>query len=371
MAHRAGHDKGMDMSDKNYIADAALSVCADGGKGDAVYQVRPRNGEEWTDVCEAEYKICGGAGYVQRILYTAPQADGGKDSCHHDPSWQEGYKEGYDDSRLVALDEAAKVAYAHSAIMATTTAQLIEKAIRALSVRTPKRDAERFEWPALPALPEPMLHPGVVGHSLFSEHQMQGYANAYGEAVRAASSVMPNGGKDSMDTLVAMLNAICYTEEFAEAHPNLKVSEGVKLFLQQRADGGKGEAVAWRYFDGEGNYEYRDEPPSESSVYHAAIYGRKFEPLYLAAPQAECAPRADAEKDAIRALVALHAQQLENNPYAYFELAYTRYTGWMAWLCSNSRDDDPNRKVIAKGQGDTPEAACAAAILAANKEPQP
>lgn len=44
----------------------------DGGKGEAVYQVRPRNGEEWTDVSEAEYKICGGAGYVQRILYTAP-----------------------------------------------------------------------------------------------------------------------------------------------------------------------------------------------------------------------------------------------------------------------------------------------------------
>jgi hypothetical protein len=60
------------------------------------------------------------------------RADGGKDSSHHDPSWQEGYKEGYDDSRLVALDEAAKVAYSHNAIMATTTAQLIEKAIRAL-----------------------------------------------------------------------------------------------------------------------------------------------------------------------------------------------------------------------------------------------
>jgi hypothetical protein len=42
-----------------------------------IYQVRPRNGEEWTDVSEAEYKICGGAGYVQRILYTAPQAEQG------------------------------------------------------------------------------------------------------------------------------------------------------------------------------------------------------------------------------------------------------------------------------------------------------
>jgi hypothetical protein len=37
-----------------------------------IYQVRPRNGEEWTDVGEAEYKICGGAGYVQRVVYAAP-----------------------------------------------------------------------------------------------------------------------------------------------------------------------------------------------------------------------------------------------------------------------------------------------------------
>jgi hypothetical protein len=112
--------------------------------------------------------------------------------------------------------------------------------------------------------------------------------------------------------------------------------------------------VAWRYFDGEGNYEFREEPPSESSVYHAAIYGRKFEPLYLAAH-----PTPD---DAIRKLIARHAEELEQNDYAYFELAYTRRTEWMAWICSNHRDDDPNRKVIAQGQGSTPEEACAAAI---------
>ena len=36
-------------------------------------------------------------------------------------------------SRRAALEEAAQVAYAHNAIMATTTAQLIENAIRALA----------------------------------------------------------------------------------------------------------------------------------------------------------------------------------------------------------------------------------------------
>ena len=36
-------------------------------------------------------------------------------------------------SRRSALEEAAQVAYAHNAIMATTTAQLIENAIRTLA----------------------------------------------------------------------------------------------------------------------------------------------------------------------------------------------------------------------------------------------
>jgi hypothetical protein len=40
------------------------------------------------------------------------------------------------------------------------------------------------------------------------------------------------------------------------------------------------EPVVWRYFDGEGNYQYREDAPSDSSVYHASLYGRKFEPLF-------------------------------------------------------------------------------------------
>jgi hypothetical protein len=41
--------------------------------------------------------------------------------------------------------------------------------------------------------------------------------------------------EDAMDTLVAVLEAIGYTEEFAESHPSLKVSEGVKLFLADKS----------------------------------------------------------------------------------------------------------------------------------------
>jgi hypothetical protein len=61
-------------------------------------------------------------------------------------------------------------------------------------------------------------------------------------------------------------------------------------------------------------------------------------------------------------LLELHAALLLENPYCYFELAYTRQTMWMAWLCSNSRDDDPNRKVLANGQGETPEEAADLAL---------
>lgn len=80
--------------------------------------------------------------------------------------------------------------------------------------------------------------------------------------------------------------------------------------------------------------------------------------------------------DAVRELLQIHATMLESGPYAYycyFELAYTRYTGWMAWICSNQREQDPDRKVLAKGQGDTPDEACRAALAflaAAQQEPK-
>lgn len=70
-----------------------------------------------------------------------------------------------------------------------------------------------------------------------------------------------------------------------------------------------------------------------------------------------------AAKDPIRELIALHAQELDQNDYAYFELARTRRTDWMAWICTNLVDNDPGRKVLATGQGDTPEEACSNAIM--------
>ncbi|HEX7907312.1 MAG TPA: hypothetical protein VF534_04370 [Paraburkholderia sp.] len=70
-------------------------------------------------------------------------------------------------------------------------------------------------------------------------------------------------------------------------------------------------------------------------------------------------------------LVALHSQQLDSNPHCYFELAYTRTTGWMAWITDRPAQGEPgtaeyakSRKVIVRGQADTAIEACADALAA-------
>lgn len=74
--------------------------------------------------------------------------------------------------------------------------------------------------------------------------------------------------------------------------------------------------------------------------------------------------------DPLRQMLAQHEAHLEQNPYAYFELAYTRRTGWMVWITDKPafRESvlvNPDRKVLWQGQGDTPDEACENAALAA------
>ncbi|MCH7274995.1 DUF3850 domain-containing protein [Burkholderia gladioli] len=69
--------------------------------------------------------------------------------------------------------------------------------------------------------------------------------------------------------------------------------------------------------------------------------------------------------DPIAALIARHAEELDRNDYAYFELAYTRQTGWMAWITDKPFQGpvlNPDRKVLARGQGATPAEACRDAL---------
>lgn len=61
-------------------------------------------------------------------------------------------------------------------------------------------------------------------------------------------------------------------------------------------------------------------------------------------------------------VMSIHKEMLESNPYCYFELAYTRQTEFMVWICSNAREMDPNRKVLLRGQGSTPDKAAKNAL---------
>lgn len=61
-------------------------------------------------------------------------------------------------------------------------------------------------------------------------------------------------------------------------------------------------------------------------------------------------------------VMSIHKEMLESNPYCYFELAYSRTTDWMIWVCSKALKNDPNRKVLLRGQGLTPEEAAKNAL---------
>lgn len=68
------------------------------------------------------------------------------------------------------------------------------------------------------------------------------------------------------------------------------------------------------------------------------------------------------EQTNLSKVMGIHADMLQTNHYCYFELAYTRYTEWMVFICTNSREQDPNRKVLLQGQGSTLEEACENAL---------
>ena len=69
-----------------------------------------------------------------------------------------------------------------------------------------------------------------------------------------------------------------------------------------------------------------------------------------------------ANKTNLDLLLELHASLMDGNSYCYFELARTKTTEWMAWICSDNRDVNPMRKVIACGQGFSVEEACEQAL---------
>lgn len=77
---------------------------------------------------------------------------------------------------------------------------------------------------------------------------------------------------------------------------------------------------------------------------------------------AKALKKAATQQSNLEKVMAIHAEMLKTNHYCYFELAYTRYTDWMVWICSKAREQDPNRIVLLQGQGSTPDEACADAL---------
>ena len=59
----------------------------------------------------------------------------------------------------------------------------------------------------------------------------------------------------------------------------------------------------------------------------------------------------------------LYASERKLNDYAYMEIACTRATGYMAWICSHPKETHPDRVVLACGQGSDEEEACDKAIV--------
>ena len=74
------------------------------------------------------------------------------------------------------------------------------------------------------------------------------------------------------------------------------------------------------------------------------------------------------EQTNLSKVLVIHEFLLDSNPYCYFELAYTRTTEWMVFICTNAREQDPNRKVLLQGQGSTPEEACENALASYDEE---
>lgn len=77
-----------------------------------------------------------------------------------------------------------------------------------------------------------------------------------------------------------------------------------------------------------------------------------------------------ADLASVDALLAQHHALRQDNEHCYFELAYTRITGWMAYICDKpaggtigTPEFGAGRTIITRGQGDTPGEACANALM--------
>lgn len=201
----------------------------------------------------------------------------------------------------------------------------------AYAARAASPKATVFEWPPLPTLPNQSFY--AFDRALFTDHQMQGYANAYGEAVRAgmATAVQTQALRTLTDAEIIALNEgeVFFSEtptKFPKAGHGTQYhagAPGVLKFARSVI------ALAAR--------------PAEQATAmcqtcngHGLIGGPSHrEPGEGGAPCPDCTvpqptqTERPATDDPIALLIEKHAEVLEGNDYAYFELA-TRATpsGW-------------------------------------------
>lgn len=218
------------------------------------------------------------------------------------------------------------------------------------------QDAVPDGWKRVPLKPTPeMCHVGRYG----GDKDAPAYGEKPVEGVTAWPFVADHTAEQIYQSMLAA----------APAHPAEGVpAQAVHQIAEPAAPVGKPiedaiDALVWAAFTEGGCSEHR---MSEARIQTEL---RKKELCTLIAATQPAAQG----MDAIRALIAQHGKELERNHYAYFELAYTRRTGWMVWITDKPafRESvlvNPDRKVLARGQGDTPEAACADALAAQAKQ---
>jgi len=116
-----------------------------------------------------------------------------------------------------------------------------------------------------------------------------------------AAEVMLRQYDDVLGKLRAALQAAERNAEMLEAARELLALKEELEHPQPPST--QAEPVAWRITDGEGGYDYRDDPPEDWQVAWVARWGRKHEPLYTQPHPQPPSAQADAI-EALRRLVS-------------------------------------------------------------------
>ncbi|WP_196786292.1 hypothetical protein [Burkholderia vietnamiensis] len=114
-------------------------------------------------------------------------------------------------------------------------------AVPAAPAPSPADERAAFEWPLLPLLPETVITT-ADGEAVFTAHQMQGYANAYGEMVRAHASAANETGAEGADALAHEVWSA------AQRAPGEGIEDAVQRIaaILSRSPAMAAEAVDWR-----------------------------------------------------------------------------------------------------------------------------